>query len=157
MIFAQQRCGRWGREFRMYKFRTMIEGAEQLHARLTEHNEVDGPMFKIERDPRVTIVGRFLRRTSLDELPQLFNVLKGDMSLVGPRPLAMKEMKCSPSWRDIRLSVKPGITGSWQVESRGSRFHDWIEHDILYVLNHSLWLDLRILLKTARVAVTGGR
>jgi lipopolysaccharide/colanic/teichoic acid biosynthesis glycosyltransferase len=115
---------------------------------------VDGPVFKLDRDPRITRVGAFLRKTSLDELPQLINVIKGDMSLVGPRPLVMGEMKFSPSWRDIRLRVKPGVTGLWQVEGRSSPyFHDWIRYDVAYVKEQSLTGDLKIILKTIRVVL----
>ncbi len=156
VFFHQTRCGLGGKEFRIHKFRTMIVGAERLQERFSAVKETDGPMFKLELDPRVTAIGRVLRRTSLDELPQLFNVFKGQMSLVGPRPLAMDEMRCSPSWRDIRLSVKPGITGLWQVEGRDSPyFHDWIEYDVHYALRRSLWLDFKILLKTLGTAVVG--
>ncbi|PIV83072.1 MAG: multidrug MFS transporter [Nitrospirae bacterium CG17_big_fil_post_rev_8_21_14_2_50_50_9] len=149
MIFRQKRCGKDGKEFKMYKFRTMVKDAEKLHDEVLGKNILDGPMFKMKRDPRITNVGRFLRKTSLDELPQLFNVLKGEMSLVGPRPLAMEEMKFSPSWRDLRLKVKPGITGQWQVSGRsGTLFDGWIRHDIDYVKNQSTWLDLKLLMKT---------
>ena len=156
VFFKQIRCGKEGKAFRMHKLRTMVEDAERIQETLAGSKDVDGPVFKLNRDPRVTSVGRLLRKTSLDELPQLFNVLKGEMSLVGPRPLAIEEMKFSPSWRDIRLSVKPGITGLWQIRGRKSpRFHDWIEYDIHYVLNYSFRLDLSILLKTVWVAITG--
>ncbi len=158
VLFSQLRCGREGREFRMYKFRTMVQGADRLQEQLARRKDTDGPMFKLERDPRITRLGRLLRKTSLDELPQLYNVLRGEMSLVGPRPLAMQEMRCAPSWRDIRLSVPPGITGLWQVEGRSSPyFHDWIEYDVHYVLNQSAALDLRILWKTVRAALGGGK
>lgn len=158
VFFYQKRCGKEGQEFRMYKFRTMIIDAENLQKQLLEKNMVDGPMFKIEDDPRITGVGGFLRMTSLDELPQLFNVLKGEMTMVGPRPLKMEEMAFGPSWRDIRLSVKPGITGLWQVEARSSRqFHDWIRYDVAYVKNQSLWLDIKILFKTIKALLKGSR
>ncbi|MBI4717865.1 MAG: sugar transferase [Planctomycetes bacterium] len=150
VFFVQRRSGRGGREFKMYKFRAMVEGADKMQKDLAALNDVDGPVFKIFDDPRVTRVGRFLRRNSLDELPQLYNVLKGEMSLVGPRPLVMDEMRFSPAWRDLRLSVKPGITGIWQVNGRSETgFHDWVRHDIAYVKNWSLGLDVRVLMKTA--------
>jgi len=150
VFFVQHRCGKGGKEFGMVKFRTMVADAEELKKKLAERNEVEGPMFKIAADPRVTRTGRFLRKTSLDELPQVWNVLKGEMSLVGPRPLAMDEMDWSPKWRDVRLSVKPGITGLWQVYARNEPgFQPWIQHDIDYIRNRSLGLDLRLLLKTA--------
>lgn len=149
ILFIQRRCGRGGREFRMFKFRTMVSDADRMQHQLQANKSVDGPMFKIFNDPRLTRVGAFLRRNSIDELPQLWNVLKGDMSLVGPRPLVMSEMRLSPGWRDIRLSVKPGITGIWQVNGRSQTgFHDWIRHDVAYVKNWSLWLDIKILMKT---------
>lgn len=152
VLFQQVRCGRGGREFSLYKFRTMVENAEELYAEYLAKNEVKGPMLKIKKDPRTTRIGAFLRRSSLDELPQLWNVLRGDMTLVGPRPLAMREMVWCPRWRDLRLRVKPGLTGLWQVSSRGEfSFDGWIKHDICYVKQQSLWLDLRILLKTVRV------
>lgn len=151
VLFRQRRAGRGGREFTMIKLRTMVRDAEALQGDLADRNEVDGPMFKIGNDPRITRVGRFLRRTKLDELPQLLNVVRGEMSLVGPRPLAMKEMQYNPAWRDLRLSVKPGITGLWQVESgRKNTFQDWIVADLRYVEQQSLLLDLRILAETAR-------
>jgi len=147
IIFRQRRCGRFGREFTMYKFRSMVAEAEELKRVLV--NEVDGPMFKITADPRITRVGSFLRATNWDELPQLWNVLRGDMSLVGPRPLSMDEMRYNPHWRDIRLSVRPGLTGLWQVEAHSKvSFADWIRCDLYYVPNLSPWLDLKILLKT---------
>ncbi|MCI0407288.1 MAG: sugar transferase [Acidobacteria bacterium] len=149
IIFRQRRCGLRGREFTMYKFRSMVANAEDLKRELLPSNEVDGPMFKIIADPRVTRVGRVLRATNLDELPQLWNVLRGEMSLVGPRPLFIEEMRFSPRWRDIRLSVRPGLTGLWQVLAHTKvSFADWIRCDIYYVRNMSPWLDLKILFKT---------
>jgi lipopolysaccharide/colanic/teichoic acid biosynthesis glycosyltransferase len=154
VLFRQKRCGKGGYDFKMLKFRTMIKDAESQQQRLAAFKDTDGPMFKLTADPRTTRVGAFLRRTSLDELPQLINVLIGEMSLVGPRPLVMDEMKCSPSWRDIRLRVKPGMTGLWQVSGRSEgHFHDWIRHDIHYVMNQSVWLDFKILLKTIKVVL----
>lgn len=154
VFYMQKRCGKGGRLFRMFKFRTMVENAEELQDELREKNEIDGPLFKISEDPRVTKLGRFLRETSLDEIPQLFNVLKGEMSLVGPRPLIMDEMKFSQTWRDTRLKVKPGITGLWQIQGRSlAPFHDWIRYDTYYVKNQSLMLDLKILFKTIKVVL----
>jgi exopolysaccharide biosynthesis polyprenyl glycosylphosphotransferase len=154
VIFRQKRCGKNGKDFMMFKFRTMVKDAEGMQQKFASKNDVDGPMFKMENDPRVTRVGRFLRKTSLDELPQLINVLMGEMSLVGPRPLVMDEMKFSPSWRDIRLWVKPGITGLWQVQGRSEApFHDWIRYDNHYVKNQSIWLDIKILFKTIKVVL----
>lgn len=154
LFYTQMRCGIKGKLFGMIKFRTMVANAEELHKELISKKDIDGPMFKLVNDPRVTRFGNVLRKTSLDELPQLFNVLKGEMSLVGPRPLIMDEMKFSPSWRDIRLKVKPGITGLWQVQGRSeASFHDWIRYDVYYVKNQSLWLDIKILFKTVKVVL----
>ena len=150
IFFLQKRCGMDGREFYMYKFRTMVKDAEFLKKELK--NEMDGPMFKMKNDPRVTQTGKFLRKWSLDELPQLLNVLKGDMSLVGPRPLANEEMagNNNNTWREIRLSVKPGVTGLWQIMGRTSgKFSDWVNYDIEYVQKRSLVMDLKILIMTA--------
>jgi lipopolysaccharide/colanic/teichoic acid biosynthesis glycosyltransferase len=152
VFYKQKRSGIGGKLFRMLKFRTMIDNAESLQKELLSKNEVDGPLFKISNDPRITKLGRILRKTSLDEIPQLLNVLKGKMSLVGPRPLIMDEMKFSQSWRDARLNVKPGITGLWQIQGRSEApFHDWIRYDVYYVRNQSLWLDIKILFKTIKV------
>lgn len=148
-FFRQKRCGKDGKEFNMIKFRTMIDKAEEEREKLLQLNECDGPMFKIKNDPRITKVGKFLRETYLDELPQLLNVLKGDMSLVGPRPLALEEMRYCPSWRDNRLKVKPGITGLWQISKYDrNSFYQWIKYDNHYIHNRSFWLDLKILFKT---------
>ena len=147
VIFFQRRCGKSGKEFRMLKFRTMVENAESLKQHL--RNEVDGPMFKVTSDPRVTRIGRHLRSLSLDEFPQLVNVLRGEMSLVGPRPLAREEMSENRGWVEARLSVKPGMTGLWQVKGRGSNsFRDWVAFDLEYVEHRSLLGDLKILLQT---------
>jgi lipopolysaccharide/colanic/teichoic acid biosynthesis glycosyltransferase len=149
VIFRQERCGQGGRNFTMYKFRSMLNNAEDLKRELQDLNEVDGPMFKIVQDPRITRMGRFIRDTNLDELPQLWNVLKGDMSLVGPRPLSLDEMRYNPKWRDARLSVRPGMTGLWQVEAHTNvYFNDWIVNDLEYVKHGSFWLDLKIMFKT---------
>jgi len=154
VFYIQRRCGQNGREFKMYKFRSMVKDAEVLRAGL--QSEVGGSVFKIENDPRVTRVGRLLRRTSIDELPQLFNVLKGDMSLVGPRPLSAEEMSGDKEWRELRLRVNPGITGLWQVKARDSRkFEDWIRYDTEYVINQSLFLDIKILLMTVKAVIRG--
>ena len=147
VFFLQKRCGKDGREFNMYKFRTMVKDAETLKKRLK--NEMDGPMFKLKTDPRITWSGRILRKLSLDELPQLLNVLKGEMSLVGPRPLADEEMVGDDIWREIRLSVRPGMTGLWQIMGRDSgKFSDWITYDTEYVQKRSLFMDIKILFLT---------
>ncbi|HHT9111826.1 MAG: sugar transferase [Planctomycetes bacterium] len=147
VFFLQKRCGRNRKEFFMYKFRTMVKDAETLKKRLK--NEMDGPMFKLKTDPRITRLGRILRKLSLDELPQLLNILKGEMSLVGPRPLADEEMVGNDIWREIRLSVRPGMTGLWQIMGRDSgKFSDWITYDTEYVQKRSLFMDLKILFLT---------
>lgn len=147
VFFLQKRCGRNRKEFFMYKFRTMVKDAETLKKRLK--NEMDGPMFKLKNDPRITRLGRILRKLSLDELPQLLNVLKGEMSLVGPRPLAEEEMVGDDIWREIRLSVRPGMTGLWQIMGRDSgKFSDWITYDTEYVQKRSLFMDIKILFLT---------
>jgi exopolysaccharide biosynthesis polyprenyl glycosylphosphotransferase len=148
-LYKQIRCGINGRKFWFYKFRSMVVGAENLKKDLAPHNIMNGPVFKMERDPRITRVGRFLRKTSLDELPQLFNVLRGDMSFVGPRPLPAEEVAQFKGWQRRRLSMKPGITGLWQVSGRNLiDFEDWMKLDLEYIDNWSLWLDFKILLKT---------
>lgn len=147
--FRQVRVGRKGRRFTLLKFRTMIPGAEGMLIDLQDRNEADGPLFKIREDPRVTSVGRWLRTWSLDELPQLLNVLRGDMSLVGPRPPLPQEVECYEDWQHGRLEVAPGITGLWQVEGRVELpFDDSIRRDIFYIENWSLSYDLFILAKT---------
>jgi len=154
IIFRQERCGMGGRDFTMYKFRTMVSNSEELKRELLDLNEIDGPMFKIIRDPRITRVGKILRNTNLDELPQLWNIVKGDMSLVGPRPLSLDEMRYNPKWRDARLSVRPGMSGLWQVEAHTKVFfNDWILCDLGYVQRCSLGLDLKILFKTMQKAI----
>ena len=148
-IFVQDRVGQHGRRFRFYKFRSMRVDAERRMVEVESQNEVSGPVFKMRKDPRVTKVGAFLRRTSLDELPQLINVLKGDMSLVGPRPPLPKEVQQYRPSDMVRLSVKPGLTCLWQISGRSNlSFDEWMEFDRHYVRNMSLWLDLIILART---------
>ncbi len=156
VFFLQERVGLNHRRFRMIKFRSMVADAESRRKDLEALNEADGPVFKIRNDPRVTRVGRFLRRTSIDELPQLLNVLAGDMSLVGPRPLPPNEIE-RHSWdQRRRLSVKPGMTGLWQVSGRSDLpFKEWLELDLAYIDNWSLFLDMVILLKTFRAVFRG--
>lgn len=149
IIFAQKRVGLNGREFKMYKFRSMVVNAEELKDKLKENNEMSGPMFKMKDDPRITKIGKFIRKTSIDELPQLINVLKGNMSLVGPRPSLPKEVKEFEPWMIRRLEVKPGLTCYWQVMGRNSiDFEDWMKLDIKYVNERSLWLDIKLIFKT---------
>ncbi len=157
VIFVQERYGLNRRRFRMFKFRTMTSDAEQRQRALEERNEADGPVFKITDDPRVTRLGRFLRRTSIDELPQLINVLRGEMSLVGPRPLPLRDVTrftCASDMR--RFSVRPGLTCLWQVSGRSSlNFSDWIRLDLKYIDGWSLMLDLLILLQTVPAVLRG--
>jgi exopolysaccharide biosynthesis polyprenyl glycosylphosphotransferase len=149
VFFAQERVGLNRRRFRAYKFRTMIEGAEMKQEELEPLNEAQGPVFKIENDPRITRLGRWLRQLSIDELPQLFNVLQGNMSLVGPRPLPVRDVKrIDVRWHKRRFSVRPGITCLWQVNGREPQFDEWIRSDMQYIDNWSLGLDLKILAKT---------
>lgn len=156
VFYKQQRVGRNGRLFYMYKFRSMRPDADQLLKELWDQNEADGIAFKIHDDPRVTRLGRFLRKYSIDELPQLFNVLKGDMSLVGPRPPLPIEVEHYGAWEWRRLEVTPGITGLWQVSGRSDlSFSQWVNLDIYYIENWSLILDLKILLKTIPVVIRG--
>jgi exopolysaccharide biosynthesis polyprenyl glycosylphosphotransferase len=158
VFFRQQRSGLNGAPFTLYKFRTMVTNAEQFKHELEAMNEMCGPVFKVTNDPRVTPFGKFLRHYSLDELPQLFNVLRGEMSLVGPRPLPVDEVK---RFNDLahrrRLSVKPGLTCLWQIKGRNqiSDFKDWVRLDLEYIDNWSLWLDVKILLLTLPAVLRG--
>lgn len=157
VFFKQERIGRNKRRFHMYKFRTMVPNAEALLKRLESLNEASGPVFKIKNDPRITPIGRFLRRTSLDELPQLFNVLKGDMSLVGPRPLPVRDYEgFNQDWQRRRFSVRPGITCLWQVNGRSNiAFDQWMKLDLKYVDEWSIWLDMKILAQTIPAVLKG--
>lgn len=158
IFFVQERSGQRGKIFRMFKFRSMISDAAVKQTELDRFNEMKGPVFKIAQDPRITKVGAFLRRTSLDEFPQLLNVLKGDMSLVGPRPLPVYETQKIMDWAHRRrLSVKPGLTCLWQIEGRNQikSFDDWVRLDLEYVDHRSFWLDFKILLKTIPVVLSG--
>ncbi len=158
VIFRQQRAGIHGKPFTMYKFRTMREDAEAHHAALLTRNEMSGPVFKVHNDPRITSVGAFLRKTSLDELPQLFNVIKGDMSLVGPRPLPLYEVaKFQNVSHRRRLSMKPGLTCLWQIRGRNNvtSFEEWVEMDLEYIDHWSLSLDLSILIGTVPAVLRG--
>lgn len=154
VIFKQERNGLNGRRFVMYKFRTMVNGAEAMREKLLAKNEASGPIFKMEHDPRITALGRVLRRTSLDELPQLWNVLKGEMSLVGPRPLPLVESSKITGRERRRLSMKPGITGLWQCHGRSRcQYEHLISFDLEYVDNWSLLLDMKLLVKTVPVVI----
>ncbi len=152
VFFAQNRLGMKGKYFKMYKFRSMIVNAEQLLKQLESKNEVSGHMFKMRNDPRITRIGRIIRKTSIDELPQLVNVLKGDMSLVGPRPPLPGEVNKYDKWQDLRLSVRPGITGLWQVSGRNDiGFEEMIHLDLKYIRERNFLYDLKIILKTIPV------
>ena len=149
VIFKQKRVGLNGKEFYMYKFRSMVINAEELKAELESQNEMSGPMFKMKDDPRITKIGKFIRKTSIDELPQLINVIKGDMSLVGPRPSLPKEVEEFETWMRERLEVKPGLTCIWQVSGRNNiDFEDWMKLDIEYIRERSLALDFKLIFKT---------
>lgn len=152
VIYKQKRVGLRGRNFHLYKFRTMVSNADMLRKELEAENEADGPVFKIKDDPRITSIGRFLRKTGLDELPQLFNVLKGEMSLIGPRPPLQSETIRYQRWQLRRLSVKPGLSCFWQIKPDRNqiKFEDWMEMDLAYIDNWSIRLDLVILLKTIK-------
>jgi lipopolysaccharide/colanic/teichoic acid biosynthesis glycosyltransferase len=156
ILFAQRRVGLHGREFAMLKFRSMVPDAEARLEDLLQHNEVAGPAFKLSRDPRLTGLGRFLRRTSIDELPQIWNVLRGDMSLVGPRPALPREVAAYDVWHRRRLSMKPGITGLWQVSARRDpEFDRWVRLDLDYIDRWSVWLDIKLLLRTVPAMFQG--
>ncbi|OOP74807.1 sugar transferase [Clostridium beijerinckii] len=149
VIFSQERIGKDGSVFKMYKFRSMVSNAEELKDKLCHKNEMSGPMFKMKDDPRVTKIGKFIRKTSIDELPQLFNVLKGDMSLVGPRPSLPKEVEKFDNWMMTRLEVKPGLTCYWQVSGRNDiDFEDWMKLDIKYVRERNTLVDIKLIFKT---------
>jgi lipopolysaccharide/colanic/teichoic acid biosynthesis glycosyltransferase len=148
--------GVYGREFNLYKFRSMYQDAEARLESLRARNEVSGPVFKMRDDPRVTRVGRFIRRASIDELPQFWNVLRGEMSVVGPRPPLPSEVKQYERWQLRRLSVKPGITCTWQVSGRSQiSFEQWMELDLRYIDSWSLWQDVKILARTIPAVLTG--
>jgi exopolysaccharide biosynthesis polyprenyl glycosylphosphotransferase len=157
IFFVQKRVGLNKRLISVYKFRTMVQDAERKQAQLEHLNEVGGPVFKIKNDPRVTPIGRFLRKTSIDELPQLVNVLKGDMSLVGPRPLPVRDYQgFDTDWQRRRFSIRPGITCLWQIKGRSSiQFERWMELDLEYIDRWSVWLDLQILIRTIPAVLKG--
>ena len=149
VIFKQKRVGLNGKLFDIYKFRSMVQNAEELKKKLEDKNEMSGPMFKIADDPRITKVGKFIRKTSIDELPQLVNVLKGEMSLVGPRPSLPREVEQFDSWMFKRLQVKPGLTCYWQVSGRNSiDFENWMKLDIKYVEERNTLVDIKLIFKT---------
>lgn len=152
IFFSQDRVGKNGKVFKMYKFRSMIINAEEVLDKLREKNEMSGPMFKMKDDPRVTRVGKFIRKTSIDELPQLINVLKGEMSLVGPRPNLPREVEQFSNYQKLKLLAKPGLTCYWQVSGRNNiDFEEWMELDIKYIKERSTWIDIKLIFKTVGV------
>lgn len=152
IFFAQERCGKNNKLFKMYKFRSMVSDAEELLEELMCENEMDGPVFKIKEDPRITKVGKFIRKTSIDELPQLYNILVGDMSIVGPRPAIPHEVAEYNEYQKQRLLVKPGLTCIWQVSGRNSiGFDEWVEMDLEYIEKRNLWMDIKLIFKTVGV------
>jgi exopolysaccharide biosynthesis polyprenyl glycosylphosphotransferase len=156
VLFRQTRCGLGGRKFTLYKFRSMVNNAEQLRAELHQLNERDGPAFKISDDPRITRVGRTLRRFSLDELPQLWNIFRGDMSFVGPRPAIPNEVEKYEPWQRRRLRMRPGLTCIWVLEGRSDvEFHRWVQLDLAYIDSWSLWLDCKIFFRTIPIVISG--
>ena len=156
VLFRQTRCGLGGRRFTLYKFRSMVNNAEQLRAELHQLNDLDGPAFKMADDPRITPIGRILRRFSLDELPQLWNILRGDMSFVGPRPAVPDEVEKYEPWQRRRLRMRPGLTCIWVLEGRSHvEFHRWIQLDLAYIDNWSLWLDCKIFFRTIPIVISG--
>ena len=155
-IFCQKRVGRHGKIFTIYKFRSMVANAEKMRNHLEEKNEMDGPVFKIKDDPRITRVGKIIRKMSIDELPQLINVLKGDMSFVGPRPPLPSEVAQYDDYQNLRLVVTPGLTCIWQTTSGRNDvpFETWVEMDIEYIQNRTMIMDLKIIAKTVLVMIT---
>lgn len=156
-FFSQLRCGENGKLFKCYKFRSMQIDAEKMLDHLLSQNEMTGPAFKMKNDPRITRVGRFIRKTSIDELPQLINVLRGDMSIIGPRPPLPREVELYNDYQKQRLLIKPGLTCYWQIQSNRNEvtFDDWIELDLKYIENRSFWEDWKIILQTIKVVVSG--
>jgi len=170
VIFKQKRIGKDGKLFSFLKFRSMVVNAEQIREKIEHLNILHGPLFKVKGDPRITRIGAFLRKFSLDELPQLLNVIKGEMSLVGPRPLPAEDLKLIPTidtlmtidmrsyglWKELRTIVKPGVSGLWQVNGRSELpLEGWVEFDLYYIRNRSIWLDFFILLRTVPAVLSG--
>ena len=155
-IFSQYRVGKNGRKFKLYKFRSMVVNAEDHLESLMQQNEMDGPVFKIKKDPRITRIGSFIRKTSIDELPQLFNILKGEMSIVGPRPSLPREVEKYTPYQMQRLLVTPGLTCYWQIQPQRNSlsFEEWVALDIQYIQDRSYWLDWKIIFKTVGAVLT---
>ena len=154
-FFSQARCGRDGKLFKMYKFRSMYVDAEARLQELLKENEMDGPAFKMKNDPRITRVGHFIRKTSLDELPQLWNILKGDMSIVGPRPALPREVEQYTELQKQRMIVTPGLTCYWQIQPKRNEisFDEWMELDLKYIQERSFWVDWKIIFKTVGAVI----
>lgn len=154
-IFVQERVGKDGRKFRFYKFRSMVPKAEQMLDQLLEKNEMEGPVFKMKQDPRITRVGRFIRKTSIDELLRLWNVLKGDMSMVGPRPGLPREVELYTPYQRQRLLAVPGLTCYWQIQPKRNSlsFDEWVSLDLQYLRERSFWLDIKLLFMTVRAVI----
>ncbi|MDR7073326.1 sugar transferase [Fictibacillus barbaricus] len=149
ILFKQLRVGKDGKEFYMFKFRSMVSDAENKLTELLPYNDIEGAMFKMKEDPRITKIGKFIRKTSIDELPQLWNVIRGEMSLVGPRPPLLREVEQYNSYHKQRLIVKPGCTGLWQVSGRSNlNFNQMVELDLYYISNCSIWIDFKLMIKT---------
>lgn len=155
ILYRWQVVGFGGQPFTSWKFRTMVAGADRVKQELIELNEMRGPVFKIKDDPRVTPVGRVLRKFSLDELPQLWSVLKGDMSLVGPRPALQSEYGNFSEWQRLKFAMRPGMTSLWHANGKPKDFDEWVRLDLEYIDNWSLWLDFKILFQTAIVVLLG--
>lgn len=154
VFFVQKRVGKDGKQFNMYKFRSMVANAEEKLEELLQYNEVSGAMFKMKEDPRITRIGKFIRKTSIDELPQLFNVLKGEMSLVGPRPPLLREVEEYTDYDKQRLLVTPGCTGLWQVSGRNDLgFEEMVKLDLQYIRKRSTWFDIKVILKTIKIMI----
>jgi lipopolysaccharide/colanic/teichoic acid biosynthesis glycosyltransferase len=156
-IFVQKRVGKDGKLFRLYKFRSMVVNAEAQLDALLKHNEMDGPAFKMKNDPRLTKVGRFIRKTSIDELPQLVNILKGEMSIVGPRPALPREVEKYNAYQMQRISVRPGLTCYWQVQKNRNQlsFDDWMRMDLQYIEDRNFFLDWKLIIQTVFVSFSG--
>ena len=157
IFFAQERVTKNGKLFKLYKFRSMVTNAEEIRETMDDENEMDGPVFKIKDDPRITRVGKFIRKTSLDELPQLWNVLKGDMSIVGPRPALPREVEQYGEYEKQRLYVTPGLSCYWQIAPHRNdlSFEEWMDLDVKYVKERSFWVDWKIIFKTIKVCLLG--
>lgn len=154
VFYSQTRVGKNNKHFRMYKFRSMCENAEKLQKELLKYNEVDGPAFKMKSDPRITKVGKFIRKYSIDELPQLLNILKGDMSIVGPRPPLVNEVEKYTPYQKQRLLIKPGLTCFWQAYGRSAlSFDDWMDMDMKYIKKRNIWLDIKLIIRTVYAVI----